>query len=237
MPKGFPDGFGRQNKSAAARPFRARLVAPLGAACLHGALVVLVIHFQSVREAFGQRAAAETEWVWLPEVTLLASAPEPPTAPAPEPPPAPPLPPDPPPAPDPPPKEIPPLPVPAPEPTVLPTPEPAPAPPTPPPVEIASATNRPDAWTEVRDGIVEALRYPSMARRRGTEGAVRLRLELDDAGNVAVLEIQPPQPALALCAAVRAAVRRAEPFPAAGEAIRRGDIPPAAELAIRFELE
>ena len=149
MPKGFPDGFGRQNKSAAARPFRARLVAPLGAACLHGALVVLMIHFQSVREAFGQRAAVEAEWVWLPEVTLLASAPVPP-APAPEPPPASPLPPDPPP------EEIPPLPVPAPEPTALPTPEPVPAPLPPPPVEIACATNRPDAWTAVRDGVVVA---------------------------------------------------------------------------------
>ena len=107
----------------------------------------------------------------------------------------------------------------------------------PPPVEIASATNRPDAWTEVRDGIVAALRYPALARRRGTEGCARLRLELDEAGRVAALEIQPPQPARALGDAVRSAVRRAEPFPAAGAAIRRGEIPPAAVLAIRFKLE
>ena len=107
----------------------------------------------------------------------------------------------------------------------------------PPPVEIAAATNRPDAWTEVRDGIVAALRYPALARRRGTEGCARLRLELDEAGNVAALEIQSPQPARALGEAVRSAVRRAEPFPAAGAAIRRGEIPPAAVLAIRFKLE
>ncbi len=183
---------------------------------LHGALVVLLLHVQPVREVFGQRPAEEEEWVWLPEVTWLAVAPEPTRAePLPE-------------------ENVPPPPT-DPEPETIDESEPLPEPP--PPAEIAGATNRPDAWTEVRDGIVAALRYPALARRRGTEGAVRLRLELDEAGHVAALDIQPPQPARALGDAVRSAVRRAEPFPAAGESIRRGEIPPTAVLAIRFKLE
>lgn len=204
---------------------------------LHGALVVLLLHFQPVREVFGQPPAAEEEWVWLPEVTWRAAAPEPPAPePVPESPAEPEIAPEPPLPAEPLPEESFPPPVPEPEPETIaetePTPEFSPS-----PAEIAGATNRPDAWTEVRDGIVAALRYPVQARRRGTEGSVRLRLDLDEAGNLAAMEIQPPQPAQALCDAVRAAVRRAEPFPAAGAAIRRGEIPPAAVLAIRFKLE
>lgn len=228
MPKGFPGEFGQAIGATPSRSLRARLAAPLSSAFLHGALVAFLFHFQPVREVFGQRPVAEEEWFWLPEVTwLAAAATEPPTsAPEPEPPAEPEI------APEPPPPAPP-----APEPETIAEPEPAPMPEPPPPVEIASATNRPDAWTEVRDGIVAALRYPALARRRGTEGSVHLRLELDEAGHVAALEIQPPRPARALDEAVRAAVRRAEPFPAAGDAIRRGEIPAAAVLAIRFKLE
>lgn len=242
MPKGFPGGIGRATGTTAPRSSRARLAASLGTTLLHGALLAFLLHFQPVREVFGQRPAAEEEWIWLPEVACLATAPEPPL---PEPVPKPPAEPktisepEPPPPPDPLPAENYPPPRPAPEPKRIaePQPPPMPIPEPPPPAEIASATNRPDAWTEVRDGIVAALRYPALARRRGTEGCARLRLELDEAGNVATLEIQTPQPAQALGEAVRAAVRRAEPFPAAGDAIRRGEIPAAAVLAIRFKLE
>ena len=212
------------------------MAASLGTAFLHGALVVFLLQCQPVREVFGQHPAAEEEWVWLPEVTWLAAAPEPPAPePVPEPPAEPEIAPEPPPPTEPLPEENFSPPVSEPEPETIDESEPLPEPP--PPAEIAGATNRPDAWTEVRDGIVAALRYPALARRRGTEGAVRLRLELDEAGHVAALDIQPPQPARTLGDAVRSAVRRAEPFLAAGESIRRGEIPPTAVLAIRFKLE
>jgi len=119
----------------------------------------------------------------------------------------------------------------------LPEPEPAPAPETPPrATEVAVSTNGPDAWTQVRSEVLAALRYPAPARRHNVEGTVHLRLELDEDGNVAALDVQPPRTARTLDEAVLAAVRRAAPFPDAGDAIRRGAIPSIAEFPIRFEL-
>jgi TonB family protein len=230
VPKGFPAGAGWPAAHIHAQRTRAsRLSGPMGAFALHGALIALVIHVQAIREVFGQRTADEREWTWLPEVTLVAQPPATaqPPSPVEEPPP--------PPeselplealapieiAPDEVPREI--------------VPEPAPE--SPPAAAETAAAADPDAWTEVRRGIMESLRYPVQARRSGIAGTATLLLRLDEAGRVVSVEIKPPAPAKPLCAAVLAAVRRAGPFPAIGEAIRQGRTPAQAELSIRFQLD
>jgi len=241
VPKGFPNGCGRASRPVR-RSLRNRLAAPLGAVLLHVAFIAFLFQVQTMRAEYGAQVADESEWTWLPEVTLLASAPSVPPAPEPPPPPEP-LPPPPTPPPSEPVLPTPPPPPPleseiAPEiPPPLPEPEPTPAP-EPPPLatEVAVSTNGPDAWTQVRSEVLDALRYPAPARRHNVEGTVHLRLELDEDGNVAALDVQPPRTARTLDEAVLAAVRRAAPFPDAGDAIRRGAIPPIAEFPIRFEL-
>lgn len=238
MPKGFPNGWGRTEGAPIQRTLRSRMSGPVGAFALHASLLFLLFHFNAMREVFGQRAADELEWTWLPEVTWVASTPEKP--PAPEPPPQPPEPeiaPEAPPPPEPAPEEVPAVLPEEPEPQLQQIEEPEPAP-EPPPMaaEVAATTNQPDAWTEVRDDILKSLRYPAQARRSGTEGVAKVLLRLDESGQIAALDFRPPPPARLLCDAVRAAARRAGPFPAAGEAIRQGRIPSSAEIAIRFEL-
>lgn len=219
-----------------------------GACALHVALLLVLFHAQTLREAFGEPSAEETDWTWLPEVAGVHAPPEEPPPPQPEPTPEPPEP-DIAPA-EPPPEEIPALVVPAeaeprpePKPELGPEPEPPvePAfepmtPRAPAAVEIAAATNRPNAWTEVRAGILNALRYPAGARRSGTEGVVDLLLQIDETGRMVAAEILPPAPPRALGEAVQAAVRRAGAFPAAGEALRKGLIPPQARMTVRFQL-
>ena len=234
VPKGFPAGAGwPAGDFHAPRTRASRLSGPLGACALHGALIALLFHVQTMREVFGQRTADEREWTWLPEVTLVA---QPPATPPPPPPES-----------EPPlesmapmdivPEEAPPEAVPEPAPE-LPPPEVEPPAPEPPPLAAeAAATADPEAWTEVRRGIMESLRYPAQARRSGMAGVVLLRLRLDETGRIVSAEIQPPAPAQPLCAAVLAAVRRAGPFPAVGAAIRAGQTPDRAELAIRFQLD
>lgn len=236
VPKGFPAGAGWQTADFHAPQTRAsRLSGPLGAFALHGALIVLLFHVQAMREVFGQRAVDEQEWTWLPDVALVAqppaTPPPPPVQELPSPPESEPLL-----------ETVAPIEV-APE-EAPPETVPEPAPELPPPkveppalaAETADAAD-PEAWTEVRRGIVESLRYPAQARRSGMAGVVLLRLRLDETGRIVSAEIQPPAPAQPLCAAVLAAVRRAGPFPAVGEAIRAGRTPDRAELAIRFQLD
>lgn len=242
MPKGFPGGRIGVRASAGPRSLHNRMAGPVGAMALHVALLVAVIHLQTLPEVFGQRTAAELDWTSLPEVTLILA---PPTPPPPPPPPEPPPEPEPPPTVAAPPAPPEPLPVPDEVPRMLEPPPPKPKPkpklqppPTPPPAAADIAPAQPaDEWTRVRAGILAALRYPPSARRAGLEGVVVVRLTLDDTGAVATVAIRPPVPAQALCAAAQAAVRRAGPFPEAGRAIRANRIPPAAEIPIRFQLQ
>lgn len=245
VPKGFPGAFGPAGESSLHPTIRSRLTGLAGACALHVAVLLVLFHVQALREAFGEPVAEEMDWTWLPEVAVLNAPPDEPPPPPPPPPEPPPKPPEPEIAPaEPPPVEIPMLVVPAePEPEPDPEPEPPvepafePMPPSAPPaVEIAASTNRPDAWTEVRAGILEALRYPAGARRSGTEGVVELLLQIDETGRMVSAEILPPAPPRALGEAVQAAVRRAGPFPSAGEALHKGLIPRQARMAIRFEL-
>lgn len=231
VPKGFPGGVGLRPPGLQIQRSRAsRLSGPVGAFVLHGALIAILFHVQTLREVFGQRPADEQEWTWLPEVTLVAQSPATPPAPPESEPQA---------------EtmvpietvseEAPPVTVPAPVPA---PPTPAAEPPTPAPTAAdAAATADSEAWTQVRRGIMKALRYPAPARRNGMAGVVVLRLRLDGAGRIVSAEIQPPAPAKPLCDAALAAVRRAGPFPAVGAAIRAGQTPDRAELAIRFQLD
>ena len=254
VPKGFPDGQIGARASAGPRSLRSRMAGPVGAMALHVAMLVAVIHLQTLPEVFGQRTAAELDWTSLPEVTLiLAPTTPPPPPPPPEPPPEPePEPPDP--APEPPPTvEAPPAPPeplpmpdevprmpkppkPKPQPKPKPKIQPPPAPQPSAPADVATAQPA-DEWTRVRAGILAALRYPPSARRAGLEGVVVVRLALDESGAVATATVRPPVPAQTLCAAALAAVRRAGPFPDAGQAIRAGRIPATAIIPIRFRLE
>lgn len=93
-----------------------------------------------------------------------------------------------------------------------------------------------NAWAAVRAELVRNLRYPAQARRQRLRGVVRIRLQMTEAGEVTGLEFLPPAPPELLRQAVGDAVRRLGRFPAAGEALRRGQIPACAELAIRFAL-
>ena len=239
MPKGFPNGWGRTEGSPTKRTLRSRMSGPVGAFALHASLLFLLFHFNAMREVFGQRAADELDWTWLPEVTLVASTPEEP--PPPEPPPQPPEPeiaPEDPPPPEPAPEEVPAALPEEPEPQPQQIEEPESAPESPPmAAEVAATTNQPDAWTEVRDDILKSLRYPARARHDGVSGVAVLLLKLNASGQLVSAEIQPPAPALSLCHAALAAARRVGPFPKLGEAIRRGAVPAQAEIAIRFELE
>ena len=83
---------------------------------------------------------------------------------------------------------------------------------------------------------MKSLRYPAYARRNGVSGVAILLLKLDRSGHLVSVTIQPPAPAKSLCDAVMAAVRQLGPFPELGEAIRQGQAPAQAEIAIRFEL-
>jgi TonB family protein len=222
------------------RPFLSRMSGPLGSFFLHGSLLALFFHFNAPGEVFGQRAVDEQEWIWLPEVTVVAEPPPPAPVKEEAVPPPPPIS-----EPAVPPEE--PMPVdsvaedlPA---AVVADPAPAPPPeviepPSPEPVaEPPAATHEPDVWTEVRTSIMKTLRYPTHERRNGIAGVVNVTIRLDEAGQVAAVKVTPPAPAKPLCDAVLAAVRRAGPFPAVGEAIRQGQTPDTAEIAIRFKLE
>ena len=224
LPKGFPPAPGRREGEGGGALWR-RLPGPAGALALHGALVALIFHFQVLNEVFGRRPAEPMDWTSLPEVMLVEAAPEPP-------PPEPPV-----------------EPVPEPEveesPVVVPEaipPEPevrvaqAPVPPPPPVVAEVAPSRQHDAWGEVRAGIMRELRYPARARQGRIEGVVVVVLSLDEAGAVTSAEIREPSSGVALSEAVMRAVRRAGPFPEAGEAIRRGEMPATAEISIRFEL-
>ena len=212
-----------------------RLPGPAGALVLHGALVALIFHFQVLNEVFGRRPAEPMDWTSLPEVTLMEVPPEPPVEPEPE------------------------LeeeavkewaePLPEPEveesPVVVPEALPPerevqvaqePVPPPPPVVAEVAPSRQHDAWVEVRAGIMQELRYPARARQGRIEGVVVVVLSLDEAGAVKTAEIREPSPGVVLSEAAIRAVMRAGPFPEAGEAIRRGETPATAEMAIRFEL-
>ena len=239
VPKGFPDGREiRTLGSRTGRSFRSRISGPAGAFALHGALLLLLFHFQMMREAFGERDDDLKEWVWLPEVAIAALPQEPPPPPPPLPEPvatpeiqkppepvpenAPDIVPDPPES------------IPQPEKVVPPQLKPVPEPPS--MIVETAPLGKPDAWLEVRTNIIAALRYPTQARRKGMAGIVHLSLRVDGAGHIVYMEIKPPEPPKPLGDAVRTAVRRAAPFPALGEAIRQGQTPDMAELPIRFEL-
>jgi TonB family protein len=218
------------------RAFRSRICGPLGAMAVHGALLVLLFHFNALHAVFGQSPADDVEWVWLPEVTLVAAPPEEPPPPEP---PEPEIEAEDPPLPEPEPIDLPEwVPVePQPQPEIVEEPELEPIPEPPPVVVETSPPGHPDAWTEVRTGIMNALRYPAHARRNGIAGVVTARLRLDESGQIVSAEILSPAPAKSLCDAVLSAVRHAGPFPAVGEAIRQGQTPAAAEIPIRFELD
>ncbi len=263
VPKGFPHGAARMG--CPRRSLWDRLPGPAGAVALHGVLLALIFHFQVLREVCGQRAAEELEWTWLPEVTLIPPVPEPPP-PEPEPlsePPPEPMPepvvesePEPEPEPEPPADPVvvaePPPPMEEvveevrlditmeespPEPEAPKEPDVEPPPPPPPPMMAETTPLRvEDAWAEVRSGIQQSLRYPTPARRTGTEGVVVLRLTLDGSGSVVGAEVRPPYPERVLCEAALSAVRRAGPFPKTGRAIRKGETLSTAEIAVRFEL-
>jgi protein TonB len=64
----------------------------------------------------------------------------------------------------------------------------------------------------VRARIQAERRYSSMARRRGLEGVVTVRLQLDAGGKVAGLDVEDGAPLL-LAKATQEAVKRAGPFP------------------------
>ena len=254
LPKGFPPAPRRREGEGGGALWR-RLPGPAGALALHGALVALIFHFQVLNEVFGRRPAEPMDWTSLPEVMLVEAAPEPP-------PPEPPVEPEPepepepevvvPPEPEPEPEEEPvkewqePLPepvveespvvvpeAPKPEPEVRVAQEPVSAPPE--VAEVAPSRQR-DAWEDVRAGIMRELRYPARAREGRIEGVVVVVLSLDEAGAVKTAEIREPSPGVVLSEAAIRAVMRAGPFPEAGEAIRRGETPATAEMAIRFEL-
>jgi TonB family protein len=241
IPRGFPACWGARTADIGARTwFRRRIYGPLGSFVLHGAMMGILIHVNPLRDFFGQRVADELEWEWLPEVTMVVEPPPPP----PElakvevspPPPPPPLPepkgePE-----EPPPsvlaESIPPPPLEDLAPPALePVAEPQAA------VAVPAVAAEPEVWTEVRAGIMKSLRYPAQARRNGIEGVVYVTIRLDEAGHIASVKINPPAPAAPLCAAVLAAVRRAGPFPAVGEAIHQGQSPETAEIVIRFKLD
>ena len=214
---------------------------------MHGVLAALLVHAQSLSKVYGRLPAEPMDWTSLPEVTLVEAAPEPP-------PPEPPVEPEPEPEPEvvitpepEPSKELTePLPepeveespvevseAPKPEPEVRVAQEPVSAPPE--VAEVAPSRQR-DAWEEVRAGIMRELRYPARAREGRIEGVVVVVLSLDEAGAVKTAEIREPSPGAVLSEAAIRAVMRAGPFPEAGEAIRRGETPATAEMAIRFEL-
>lgn len=231
-----------------------RLPGPAGSLALHGALVALIFHFQVLNEVFGRRPAEPMDWTSLSEVTLVEvppepPPPEPPVEPVPEPEPEVVIPPEP----EPEPEEEPvkewaePLPEPEVEesPVVVPEALPPkrevqvaqePVPPPPPVVAEVAPSRQHDAWVEVRAGIMRELRYPARARQGRIEGVVVVVLSLDEAGGVIAAEIREPSPGVVLSEAVMRAVRRAGPFPEAGKAIRRGEMPATAEISIRFEL-
>ena len=199
-----------------------RLPGPAGTLAPHGALVALIFHFHVLREVVGQRPAAEMEWTWRPEVTRVTLVEPPPEPPPPKPLPEPVA-------------EESPVALPEeskPEPEVRVEPEPVP----PPPVAETAPSRLHDAWADVRAGIIGALRHPARARQGWIEGVVVAVLSLDETGAIASAKIRSPEPSPLICAAVLQAVRRAGPFPGAGKAIRAGEMPATAEMAIRFEL-
>lgn len=236
VPSGWPAAARPESAdSRAFRSWRSRLSGPAGACALHGVLLMVFLQFHGLREALGERTDRAMEWVWLPEVVLTAQ-PQPPLAPEPEPERTPPPPPEPPPPPPPEPAALPAVPPPPPPAEEVKPPEPPPVA-EPPPVRVESQPpGRPDAWLQVRTNIIAALRYPAQARRSGLAGTVHLSLQADEAGQITSMDILRPDPPEALGEAVRAAVRRAGPFPDLGEAIRHGQTPATAELPIRFEL-
>ncbi|MGH0028740.1 MAG: TonB family protein, partial [Myxococcota bacterium] len=73
--------------------------------------------------------------------------------------------------------------------------------------------------------IAAQKRYPAMARRRGIEGDVTLRLRIDAAGDLAGVETLGRAP-LVLAKQARTAAQKAAPFPP----------PPGGEFAIDFVL-
>ena len=208
-----------------------------------------MVHCHSLSEVLGQRSAVEAEWTWLPEVvfvenhlavplapateTELESAPEeePATEPAEESA-----------------AELPPSPELGVEECVEMQPEPAPQEAPEDREECASleaSSSEPtemapgqihDAWAVVRAAILGELRYPALARQRQIEGVAVVWLRLDEAGAIVSVKIRPPEPSPLICDAVVRAVRRAGPFPEAGDAIRKGTIPATAEMARRFNL-
>lgn len=223
--------------------------APVGAIVMHGILLTLMIHFNTMREVYGERAAIEMDWTWLPEVACVATPPEPP--PPAEPPPEilPESIPDPSPTPEPEPELSPPPSTPVPEEAPLvppenlfPEPEPPPPqkaesiPPPPPPAADIASTQLTNAWTQVRSDILKSLRYPAFAQRNGIEGVVTVTLKLNESGEIASTTIRRPSPSKWLSEATLEAVRRASPFPEAGTAIRQGQISSAAEISVRFQL-
>lgn len=65
----------------------------------------------------------------------------------------------------------------------------------------------------IRDLVHHQKRYPRMARKRGIEGLVTIRLRIDASGSVDALEIESGAPGI-LSRATEQAVRQAAPFPA-----------------------
>ena len=114
--------------------------------------------------------------------------------------------------------------------------EPEPIPPSASTVAEITPSRVHDAWAEVRADIMKELRYPARARQNRVEGVVVVVLSLNETGTIVSAKIRPPSSGPSLCDAVLQAVRRAGPFPGAGEAIRRGEMPATAEISIRFEL-
>jgi TonB family protein len=246
VPKGFPEGRGTpRGNFKTTRTVQGRLSGPIGAFALHASLIFMLVHSDAMREGFGPRMKDDTEWVWLPEVSIVperqSSPLQPETPPEPEKPEAP--------TPPPPAPEV------APESPVMAEPapkeilqafseelEPEPQPeeieePAPQPPRMVADNATPDLWTKVREDIMKSLRYPAHARRSGITGVVNILLKLDGTGRIVSAEITPPAPAKSLCDAVLSSVHRAGPFPNLGEAIRQGQSPAVAEISIRFELE
>jgi len=90
-------------------------------------------------------------------------------------------------------------------------------------------------WDAVRRAVAEELRYPSLARRRGIEDTVVLRLTIDASGRLLMVEPVDASGGHVLAGAAVGAVCRAAPFPPlADHDIAANAI--TAELPIRFAM-